>query len=99
MAPTDPLHGPLQAAIADELRQVRLRLESLAEVLVGDAHFVATYIDHLQTFDWLGQCADEAAALLDRIADGVPAHDAVEPVRLGVVQGRLREALTLAQAA
>lgn len=93
MDATDPLHRPLQQAIADELRRVRCRLDQLAEVLVGDAHFAARYLDHLQVFDWLGQCTDESAALLDRIAAGVPAHEAVAPVRLGVVQDRLRAAL------
>jgi len=89
----DPLARPLQRAVAVELRQVRQRLEALAEVLVADAHFIDNYLDQLQVFDWLGQCADEAADLISRAADGVPSAASVGAVRLGAMQQRLLEAL------
>lgn len=87
------LVAPLQAAIAAELRHVRVAIERLAEMLVGDEDFVNRYLEQFQAFDMLVQCTDESAALLDRLAVGRDPHDAVDSVRLGTVQQRLRVAL------
>lgn len=95
----DPLAASLQAGIAAELRHVHAALEQLAEVLVSDVHFASSYLDQLQAFDFLGQCAHESAAVLDRLAGGSDPLAAVAPVRLGVVQARLHAAMTLAKAA
>lgn len=88
-----PSNGPLYTAIAVELRHVRASIERLAEVLVGDEHFVTHYLDQFQEFDLLAQYADESASLLDRLAGGNDPDTAVGGVRLGVVQQRLRHAL------
>ncbi|HEU0066181.1 MAG TPA: hypothetical protein VFQ57_02955 [Sphingomonas sp.] len=96
MAPTDRTLGPLHAAIAAELRQVSAQLEALAETLVGDEHFVETYMEALQSFDLLVQCSDENARVLDRLASGSAPDAAIAPVRLGVMQARLTAALAQA---
>lgn len=83
----------LYAALATELRGVRQLIEEMAEILVNDEHFVERYLNELQRFDLVVQCADESADLLDRLAGGLKAHDAVEEVRLSAVQARLRAAL------
>jgi len=93
MAQLDTSTNALQAALAGELRRVRIELEKLAEVLVGDVHFATTYLDQLQVFDFLGQCADESAAVLDRLATGVAPEAAVTQVRLDVMVDRLRSAM------
>jgi len=92
----DHLAPTLHAAVAEEMRLVAALLERLAETLVGDEHFAARHIDQLQTFDLIIQCADESAAVLDRLAQGARAHDAIAPVRLTAVQDRLRRALSKA---
>lgn len=83
----------LNSAVAEEMRLIRSLLEELAEVLVADEHFATNYLDQLQRFDLLIQCTDESAAVLDRLAEGASSHDAIAPVRLTMVQDRLRAAL------
>lgn len=92
----DPWSHALHAVMAGELREIREKLEALAEVLVCDEHFAAHYLEQLQSFDYLVQHADECANLLTRVADGETAHDAIGHVRLGAVQERLRLALKAA---
>ena len=89
----DPFSGVLHAVMAGELREMRDKLEALADVLVRDEHFAACYLEHLQTFDYLIQHADECVNLLDRIAGGEDSLSAIGHVRLGAVQDRLRTAL------
>lgn len=89
----DPYSGLLHSVIAGELREMRDMLEGLAEVLVGDAHFAATYLEQLQSFDYLIQHADECVNLLERIAAGEDSLTAIGHVRLHAVQDRLRAAL------
>jgi len=89
----DDASATLHAAIADELRCVRNRVETLAEALVGDAYFVEHYLEHLQAFDMIVQSTDETAAILDRLAAGTDVHAAIAPVRLGCVHERLHTAL------
>jgi len=96
MAHIDHLASSLYAAIAVEIRDVRALIEHLAEVLVSDEQFAMTYMEELQTFDLVIQRADESADLLDRMAGGSKSIDAVNRVRLGVVQEKLRSALTAA---
>lgn len=93
----DPPVAALQVAIAKELRRFRIELERIGELLVSDEHFCRLYLDQLQAFDLLGQCADENAALLDRLAVGVSPDDAIAQVRLGVMLDRLRTAMTAAE--
>jgi hypothetical protein len=89
----DPYSIVLHSVMAKEILEIREKLEELAMVLVSDAHFAASYIEQLQTFDYLIQHADECASLLTRIAEGEDARDAIDHVRLGAVQDRLRRAL------
>jgi hypothetical protein len=93
MAQPDPLAPHLHAAVAQEMRHVRLHLEQLVEKLLSDDHFVREYLEQMQVFDLLIQCTEESAAVLDRIAQGATSHDAIAPVRLTAVQDRLRSAL------
>lgn len=93
MALSDPLAPTLHTAVADELRLIGALLERLAETLAGDATVATRYMDQLQTFDLLIQCAGESASVLDRMAQGAAPHDAIAPVRLTAVQDRLRGAL------
>jgi hypothetical protein len=90
--PADELAAHLHAAVADELRHMGTILTALAARLVDDAHFVDHYLEELQSFDLLIQCAEESAAVLERVADGVHAHEAVALIRLTGVQERLRAA-------
>ncbi len=83
----------LHSVIAGELREMREKLEGLAEVLVADEHFATSYLEQLQAFDYLIQHADECVNLLDRIAGGEDSMSAISHVRLGAVQDRLRAAL------
>ena len=96
MAPNDHLAPTLHAAVADEMRMVATLLERLAETLVCDEEVATKYVDQLQTFDLVIQCAEESAAVLDRMAQGADAHDAIAPVRLTEVRDRLRHALSKA---
>jgi len=96
MAHLDHHALPLIAAIAAELRDVRALIENLAEVLVADENFAMTYMEELQTFDLVIQRADESADLLDRVATGSRPKDAIDGVRLSMVQNKLRSALATA---
>ncbi|WP_033921492.1 hypothetical protein [Sphingomonas sp. 37zxx] len=96
MAQIDNLAGTLYAAIATEIRDVRMLIEQLADTLVSDEAFAMAYMEQLQTFDLVIQRADESADLLDRMAKGAKSVDAVSQVRLGIVQDKLRSALSLA---
>jgi hypothetical protein len=89
----DRVASVLHTAIAEEMRHIRVLLEQLAELLASDEDFAGKYLEQFQTFDLLIQCADESAAVLDRLADGAHSHDAIAPVRLAMVQDRLRQAL------
>jgi len=89
----DPFSATLHNVMAREIREIREKLEALAEVLVCDEHFASSYLEQLQTFDYLIQHADECANLLDRIAAGEDSLTAIGHVRLGAVQDRLRSAL------
>jgi hypothetical protein len=90
---TGPAHGPLCAAIATEIRDMRALIDGLATLLAADARFAMEYLEQFQLFDLLAQRADESAAVLDRIAAGQSAAEAVAPVRLTAVQTRLSAAL------
>jgi hypothetical protein len=89
----DPFSGVLHAVMAREIREMRDKLEGLAEVLVCDEHFASSYLEQLQSFDYLIQHADECVNLLERIAGGEDSLSAISHVRLGAVQDRLRAAL------
>ena len=89
----DPFSSLLHSVIAREIREIREKLEALAEVLVGDEHFVTHFLEQLQDFDYLVQHADECVNLLERIARGENSLEAIGHVRLGAVQERLRFAL------
>ncbi|MEG3144339.1 hypothetical protein U1839_06695 [Sphingomonas sp. RT2P30] len=96
MAQIDHLAASLYAAIAVEIRDVRMLIERLADTLVSDEAFAMAYMEQLQTFDLVIQRADESADLLDRMASGSKSWDAVDKVRLGIVQDKLRSALAAA---
>lgn len=89
----DPFSGALHNVIAGEIREMRMKLEALAEVLVCDEHFAASYLEQLQDFDYLIQHADECVNLLERIAGGEDSLSAISHIRLGAVQQRMRDAL------
>jgi hypothetical protein len=89
----DHLAAPLFAAIAQEIRDVRALMESLADVIVADEALVESYLVELQSFDLAIQRSDESAALLDRMASGAKAVDAIKSVRLACVQDKLAAAL------
>jgi len=89
----DPLSSVLHNVLAGELREIRTKLEALAEVLVCDEHFATHYLEQLQDFDYLVQHADECANLLERIGAGACADEAIQHIRLGAVQERVRQAL------
>ncbi|MBN8811240.1 MULTISPECIES: hypothetical protein [Sphingomonas] len=89
----DPFSATLHNVIAGEIREMRAKLEALAEVLVGDAHFASSYLEQLQDFDYLIQHADECVNLLERIARGEDSLSAIGHIRLGAVQQRMRDAL------
>lgn len=93
MTQIDQASPSLCAAVAQEIRGVRVLIEQLAEALVSDERFAIDYIDQLQTFDLVIQHADESADLLDRVAQGHSIDDAIARIRLTVVQDRLRAAL------
>jgi hypothetical protein len=84
----------LICAIADEIRDVRALIEKLAHTLASDETFVMAYMDQFQVFDLVIQRADESADLLDRMAEGSRSHDAIDQVRLTLLQDRLRSALS-----
>ncbi|MDB5672052.1 MAG: hypothetical protein JWO25_3011 [Alphaproteobacteria bacterium] len=92
----DHLAPTLHAAIAEEIRGMRMLIEQLAEQLTGDERFALHHFEQLQTFDLIVQRADESADLLDRMASGSRVVEAVDAVRLTAVQDRLRAALLAA---
>jgi hypothetical protein len=89
----DPFSPALHTVVANEIREMRMKLEALAEVLVCDEHFAASYLEQLQDFDYLIQHADECVNLLERIAGGEDSLSAISHIRLGAVQQRMRDAL------
>jgi hypothetical protein len=89
----DPFADALHSVIAGELREMRDRIEKLAEVLVADEQFAQAYIEQFQAFDYLIQHADECANLLERVVEGQDTLSAIAGVRLAEVQQRLRDAL------
>jgi hypothetical protein len=96
MPSADPLLSVLKAALAEELRDVRRLIEQIADILVSDERLAALYLEQLQSFDLIIQRAEESAALLDRIAGGTHPVEAVEGVRLSLLEDRLRAALKAA---
>ena len=86
----------LKAALAEEIRGVRRLIEQIAEVIVADEPFALANMEQLQAFDMAIQRADESADMLERLSEGTCAHAAVDAVRLGCVQDRLRAALKIA---
>lgn len=96
MAHIDDLAASLYVAIAAEIRDVRVLIEHLADTLVSDEAFAMAYMEQLQTFDLVIQRADESADLIDRMAGGSGSLEAISKVRLGVVQDKLRSALSIA---
>lgn len=93
MGHIDRRAAPLFAAIAQEIREIRGLIEGIADILVADTALVTAYIEQLQSFDLAIQRSDEAAAVLDRMASGALAVDAIKGVRLTYVQDRLSAAL------
>lgn len=95
---SDPrrLIASLQAALAAEIRDVRVLIEEIAAVIVSDETLALTYLEQFQGFDLIIQRAEESARLLDSIAEGACPIEAVEQVRLAAVQERLRAALKAA---
>lgn len=89
----DPKTSLLHTAVAAEIRDIRCLLEQLAETLVSDERFAMDYLEQLQTFDLVIQRAEESANLLERIAHGSTCGDAIDQVRLTLVQDRLRNAV------
>lgn len=93
MAHIDHYAAPLFKALAQEIREIRMLMEGIADILVADEALVATYLAELQSFDLAIQRSDESALLLDRLADGSKALDAIKAVRLTYVQSKLASAL------
>lgn len=91
--PFHPSVYPLCTAIANELRDMRHQLETLAERLCVDETFAARHVESLQLFDALAQQADESAVLLDRLSDGMKSAEAIALIKLDLLQRRLGEAL------
>jgi hypothetical protein len=91
---TDRASAALCAAVAAEIRGVRDMIEQLADLLVGDTRFATDYLDQFQMFDLMSQQADESANVLDRLAEGRTAEEAIARVRLTAIQDRLRAAIT-----
>ena len=77
-------------AIAEEIRHVSHLVEEIANVLVCDEDVAMKHIDRLQSFDLVVQRASESARLLDRMAEGMPSHHAIDEVCLEEFQQRLR---------
>jgi hypothetical protein len=83
----------LLIALAAELRDIRGLIEGLADILVADNDLVSRYSAELQAFDLTIQLVDESALVLDRIAEGSRAIDAIRAVRLSGLQHKLAAAL------
>jgi len=90
---TGQTEASLLAAVAEELRAVRNQIEQLAGLLVSDARIVTDYMDQFQAFDLLAQSTDESANVIDRLAQGLPAEEAIAKVRLTAIQQRLSAAI------
>jgi len=67
--------------------------QQLAGLLVSDARIVTDYMDQFQAFDLLAQSTDESANVIDRLAQGLPAEEAIAKVRLTAIQQRLSAAI------
>jgi hypothetical protein len=93
MPQIDDLAITLCAAVAEEIRDIQALIESLADVLACDEYLACNYLEQLQTFDLLVQRSQAAAELLDGVTTGTSTLEAVEGVRLNVVQDRIRTAL------
>ena len=93
MSQTDDFLITLCAAVAQEITELRLVIETLASALASDEHLARTYTEQLQSFDMLAQCSEELARVLLSVANGVRSLDAVEQVRVDLIQNRLRAAL------
>ena len=93
---SDSLATALCGALAAEIRDVRVLIDALADVLTADEYLAVNYTEQLQAFDLLAQRAQESADLLERIAAGMRGHDAIEHVRLELMQARLRDVLKAA---
>lgn len=91
--PFHPSVYPLCTAIANELRDMRYQLESLAERLCMDDQFAMRHVESLQLFDAIMQQTEESAVLLDRLSGGMRSAEAIALIRLGLLQERLNEAL------
>ena len=89
----DRFSSAIHTMLAGEIREMRDKLEALAEVLVSDEHFATSYLEQLQAFDYLVQHADECVNLLERIAGGEDSLSAISHIRLGAVQDRMRLAI------
>jgi len=96
MSHNDQLVSRLKAALAEELREVRVLMEQIAETLTSDEQLAMAYTEQLQGFDLAIQRAEESAAVLDRMAEGSHPMEAIEGVRLSAVQERLYAALKAA---
>ena len=83
----------LCAAVAEEIRGVKTHIERLAELFVADPRFAQDYLDQFQQFDLMAQQAEESARVLDRLAGGQSADEAIAAVRLTAIQHRLRSAV------
>lgn len=79
-------------AIAEEIRQLGLLVEDLANVFVADEDVALRHVHRLQAFDLVIQHAGESALVLDRLASGVQSCQAIEDVSLEALQERLRAA-------
>jgi hypothetical protein len=88
--------SPRIAAIAAELRDVSALIKTRADMLVSDESLAITYREVLQTFDLIIHRADESAKLLDQGARGSRSKDAIDRVRLSMVENKLRSALAAA---
>lgn len=84
--------------MAQEIRDVRRLMEGIADILVADETLVMTYLEQLQSFDLAIQRSDESAGILDRLANGAKAVDAIKPVRLTYVHDKLSAALEAGRA-
>ncbi len=96
MSHNDHVAAKLEAALAEELRDVRGLLEGIADTLSSDEQLVMAYTQQLQGFDLAIQRAEESAALLDRMASGSPLLEAIEGVGLSHVRDRLLAAVKAA---
>jgi len=91
--PTTLHRQKLMLAMANELSEVRILLERLAEELVCDADMIDKHLEKLQHFDIISQHVDECGRLLGRMADGMTTYEALGKVGLGGLQARLARAL------